>query len=320
MIAKTFFTAVLAASFMAGTHASPCKASSRPIDVSATVGISSTATSTEGSGTTQAISSTTDASSADDTTLTISQSDISSRMTSLEDVTTTTAVSTTDLSTIVVESSTEAPATTISTIDLISSVQETIVETSTASTDATSTAGLTTTEITTTEESTTTAESTTTTAEAPPAPTFLLNGGFDDELYTTAPWTRASGIITLSLSSTVKHDGRNSAELKYLTGGQSAIRQQLGVTPQAGVDYPLSAWFRPGVGCSNALIYCTYGNGLTSSAQSLMVSALVNQWVELSHTCNYSQAQIDAGGLQLYVGFICPRDAIAWIDSITFLQ
>ncbi|WXC67051.1 hypothetical protein SNK03_012817 [Fusarium graminearum] len=175
MIVNTFVTAFLAASLMVGSRASPCKVSSRTIDTSTTVGV--TSTFAEVPGTTESVASTTGVSSFEDTTLTISQSETSTEASAIsEDITTavlttdlnpiaietgtesstvpediiTTSVLTTDMNYITIETGTESTisegfiTTAISTTDLSSTIIDGSTETSTISDDATTTAASTT--------------------------------------------------------------------------------------------------------------------------------------------------------------------------------
>jgi hypothetical protein len=108
-------------------------------------------------------------------------------------------------------------------------------------------------------------------------------------------------------------------------GSTSYITQVFSSPPQAGVGYSASAWVRPGNGCTLAVLGCAYGNaGLFAGRRNLVVAAMgtqpgtINQWQEISHTCTYTQAQIDQGGLALNLGFMCNTGSEAWIDSVTF--
>ncbi|QPC62642.1 hypothetical protein HYE67_004873 [Fusarium culmorum] len=148
MIANTLVTALIAASFMAGSQASPCKASSRTTDISTTVGI--TLTSAEAPGTTETVVSTTGVSSVEDTTLTISQAETSTGSYAISEDVIPTALSITDLDSSIVETST-----------VTSTVSEAIITTSGLTTETNSITIETSTESTIPEDSIATAISTT---------------------------------------------------------------------------------------------------------------------------------------------------------------
>ncbi|RBR24703.1 uncharacterized protein FIESC28_02476 [Fusarium coffeatum] len=330
MIAKTFVTAFIAASFMASSEASPCKVSSRTTDALTVGEISSTATatSTETAAATETLVSSSGVSSVETTALTAGQFDTTSEASTIsDDATTTVAVATTDLTSIVVESTTEASitfedatTTAVSTADLSSTVDESSIETSTVFMDATTTDTPTTEISPATTESTTTAEATTTTIEAPIVPTFLVNSGLDDESDTTQPWDFlfSTTSVSLSLSSTTKHEGRNSAKLTFMDEASIYVQQPLVSSIEAGVPYSASAWVRAGLGCTHAYLFCGYPNGNALEIQDVAVGGTADQWLLITNTCNYSRDQVMGGGLYLAVGFVCLPGSTAWFDSVSF--
>ncbi|KAM0499489.1 hypothetical protein ACHAP8_005645 [Fusarium lateritium] len=285
MITNRFITALIAASFMVGSQASPCKPSSRITDISTTVSV--TSTSAEVPATTKVIILTIDISSVEDITLTISQSETSTELSAISEDITTAAVSTTDLSSIIIETSTET-----------STVPEDITTTDIPTTTA---------ERTTLAEAITTT-TTTTTTEAAAITTFIINSGFDDETDNAEPWALLNPERGLfSIDSDIKHDGRNS-------GPQ--VGQPLKEPIQAGVPYRASAWVREGYGCTQAVLLCAHSK--TTSIKRQLQFLTTDLWHQVSLSCTYSQDQIDAGGLYVNIQFYCGIDAKAWMDTITF--
>ncbi|KAF5561178.1 hypothetical protein FNAPI_3804 [Fusarium napiforme] len=245
------------------------------------------------------------------TTAIISTSEVSSTKEMTFDCTITTAMSTIEASSVVEFSSTIID----SSSEIITSSQEPTAIESVSTTEPIPTI----TEITTTSEATTTA---TTEAAGPPT---ITNLSFDDTL---EPWTVTQpNLVSLSLDTNIKHDGRSSALMSFSPAGGSTtyITQTFSSPPQAGVGYPASAWVRPGDGCTLVVLGCSYGNaGLFAGRRNLVVAAMgtqpgtINQWQEISYTCTYTQAQIDQGGLALNIGFMCNAGSEAWIDSVNF--
>ncbi|XEV06990.1 hypothetical protein FSHL1_012277 [Fusarium sambucinum] len=294
MITNRFITALIAASFMVGSQASPCKPSSRITDISTTVSV--TSTSAEVPATTKVIILTIDISSVEDITLTISQSETSTELSAISEDITTAAVSTTDLSSIIIETSTET-----------STVPEDITTTDIPTTTA---------ERTTLAEAITT--TTTTTTEAAAITTFIINSGFDDETDNAEPWALLNPERGLfSIDSDIKHDGRNSGRIWFYMGGGSAhVGQPLKEPIQAGVPYRASAWVREGYGCTQAVLLCAHSK--TTSIKRQLQFLTTDLWHQVSLSCTYSQDQIDAGGLYVNIQFYCGIDAKAWMDTITF--
>ncbi|KAM0547585.1 hypothetical protein ACHAPJ_010329 [Fusarium lateritium] len=299
MISKPFVTAFMATCLMAGSNASPCRVSSRSIEATTTTDVSvmvsaeteaPTTTTTEASivtdGTTATGLTTSDLSSIEELTSTIFESQ-----------------STTETSTAEGSSYTELSTTGLSyTEEFTLTVTET---TSTWSVEESTT--IMTESMTVGETSTTEAPTTTTTSEAPAGPTFLANAGFEASPVTTDPW---GFFITepnyaLSLDSDIKHDGEHSARIDLAVTATNYIRQEYSLTPEAGVPYSVSAWVRGGA----------RQNGQRTL---LSLAGSLNEWKQISGTCNYSQAQINAGNLYLYVGFTCSANGQGWIDTVSF--
>ncbi|OBS22500.1 hypothetical protein FPOA_08837 [Fusarium poae] len=283
----------MAASFMVGSQASPCKPSSRTTDtdISTVVGIISTPA--EASGTTETIISTTGVSSVEDTTTsTISQSEASTKSSAISEDVITTTVSTTDLSSIIIKTT----------------------ETSTLSADSTTT-GI----PTTTAESTTTAEviTTTTTTEPAAITTFITNSGFDDETDNAEPWALLNPERGLfSIDSDIKHDGRNSGRMWFNMRGSAHVGQPLREPIQAGVPYRASAWVRGGYGCTQVVLLCAHKK--TTSVKRQIQFLTTDLWHQVSLSCTFSQDQVNAGDLYVNIQFYCDSDAKAWMDTITF--
>ncbi|KAF5984646.1 hypothetical protein FCOIX_2535 [Fusarium coicis] len=264
------------------------------------------------------------------TTATISTSEVSSatKLTSdcIEEPTTTKYYSATEilatsvikLSSTVIESSTwittvteHATTTAISaretssTVDISSTIIESTTEITTSSQESTTTAPISTSElIPTTTESTTTSEATTTTKIEVAGPPTITNLSFDDTL---EPWTVTQpNLVSLSLDTNIKHDGRSSARMNFSPAGGSTtyITQMFSSPPKRGLDIQLPRLF--------------------AGRRNIFVAAMgtqpgtINQWQEISYVCTYTQAQIDQGGLALNIGFMCNAGSEAWIDSVTF--
>ncbi|KAF5542982.1 hypothetical protein FMEXI_7217 [Fusarium mexicanum] len=195
----------------------------------------------------------------------------------------------TEISSTVVESSTttsivkgDATITAISTAETSSVVQisSTIIESSTEITassqeptaaESIPTTGL----IPTTTETTATSEAKITTTTEAAGPLTFTNFGSDD---TTEPWSVTQpNLVSLSLDSDIKHDGRSSERMDFpLAGGSTSyITQAFSLPPQAGVGYLASVWVRPGHGYTLAVLGCAYGNaGLFSGRRNLVVAAI----------------------------------------------
>ncbi|KAG8670310.1 hypothetical protein FPOAC2_09660 [Fusarium poae] len=281
MITKTFVNAFIAASFMAGVQASPCKASSKTTDISTTVGITLTSAET-------AVSTTVGGSLAEDTTLTVSHTGTSTESSVIPEDITPTAVSTTALSSSIIESS---------------------IDTSTVPDD-----------ISTTAEGTTTAEAATTTTEVAIVTSFLTNGGFDDKKDTTEPWNHLTSIwADFSIDGNIKHDGRNSARLSFTSSETAYISQSLDAPIEAGISYSLSAWVRPGTGCTYAALACNTAD-TTVEVQQFDLASTVNQWKYISIACTWTQDQLNDGGLQLIFAFTCDTGSDGWVDTVTFSE
>jgi len=184
---------------------------------------------------------------------------------------------------------------------------------------------------TTKEASTTTdtASTTTSTNEAPGTPTFLVNAEFEDSPDDPLPWnlvvpvTQPPVDIGLAVDSDIKHDGSNSGRFDYVAfGGVAYVRQPLTSTPEAGVEYTMSAWVRvtrANAGCFFVNIRCTYGNGQAAGTNSITnLSQLGGQWFQLFGRCIYTQAHIDAGNLFLNVAIACRVNEQGWVDTVSF--
>ncbi|CEI70282.1 hypothetical protein FVEN_g1197 [Fusarium venenatum] len=282
MIAKTFVIAFIAASFIAGSQASPCKASSKTTDILTTVGLT----------TAEIAVLTTEVSSVEDITLTISQTETSTEPSAISEVTPI-AVTTTALSSSIIESS---------------------IETSTVPEDITTTAVPTT-----TAEGTTTAEATTTT-EVAVVTSFLTNGGFDDKKDTTQPWRNLnSEFVDFTIDNNIKHDERNSARLSFKSAVSGYIAQRLGAPITAGIPYSISAWVRPGTGCTRATLACN-SEYATVEVQGFDLASTINQWKQFSITCTWTQDEINDGGLDLIFAFTCGEGSDGWVDTIAFSE
>ncbi|RBQ66369.1 hypothetical protein FVER14953_21343 [Fusarium verticillioides] len=215
---------------------------------------------------------------------------------------------------------------TSSVVDLSSTIIESSSEIITSSQEPTAIESASTTElILTTREIITTSEATTTTTTEAAGPPTITNLSFDNTL---EPWTVTQpNLVSLSLDTNIKHDGRSFAHMSFSPAGGSTsyVNQTFSSPPQAGVSYPASGWVRPGNGCTLAVLGCAYGNaGLFAGRRNLVVAAMgtqpgtINQWQEISYTYTYTQSQIDLGVLALNIGFMCNAGSEAWIDSVTF--
>ncbi|KAF5623087.1 light induced alcohol dehydrogenase Bli-4 [Fusarium sp. NRRL 52700] len=153
---------------------------------------------------------------------------------------------------------------------------ETSVDPDETSTTALSTTKDTTTEIaTTTEAATTTA--TTSASEATSAIPFIRNAGFDDDDSSVAPWELYYvSEFDLSVTSNVKHDGRNSAIMAKSLGGTQLIdyiRQPLQGSITAGVTYTMSAWVNTHPFCPAVALRCSYQSNTWAEATPIDLSA-----------------------------------------------
>ncbi|KAF4336686.1 hypothetical protein FBEOM_9431 [Fusarium beomiforme] len=299
MIPKTFLTALTATCLAVSSNASPCKVSSRTTTVAST----ETASTTEIAST---ATQTTEASSIESATTVTDTSFIS-------DATTTIEFSTTEGSL---------------TIDLTSTATESDAVTTIATTTDSTTTETTTAEPTTTAEDTTTAEPTTTaetstTVEAPAGPTHIVNAGFEASSQSISPWSLVdtSAQYSVSVDTTESHEGQNSAHMSYRSGSTNFLRQPL-QNIEAGVSYTMSAWILSSSTCPVAYLRCTFNDdSVVKSEMYIVPDGTEDSWQQMTATCAYSQAQVDAGNLFFYVGFYCygslsePR-----IDTVGFRE
>ncbi|KAJ4047559.1 hypothetical protein NW761_007383 [Fusarium oxysporum] len=297
MVSKTLVAAFVATCFMSSSNASPCKVSSRSTNVSTST---EAPTSTlKASMTTQTAFSSTVLSSTENETITVTQSKSST------ETTTTSTTTQPPASTSVpapIDCSTNADCVAAIGPGAIGVYQCVDLVCQKINNPATT---LSTTQVSSTVE---VSKSTTTTTEATAATQYIINGEFDDGI--TAPWQLVNG-KTLALDATIKHDGRSSG---HLTSETNYIWQPFN-SLQAGVTYSVSAWVRTGSGCDQASIWCGY-NGGTAQQMDFYISS-ANTWQQISNFCNYNQAQVAAGGLNLYIGIDYITTEDTWFDSVT---
>jgi len=136
---------------------------------------------------------------------------------------------------------------------------------------------------------------------------------------TTDPWRLYNSASTLSLDSTIKYDGRNSAKLTFTSNAENIMGQKLETPIQSG-PYTVSAWVRRDVECSYANIICVYRTSSPFKRGKLETSPVEGQWEQIPVTCDYTQDYIDQGELCIYFGVNCKKGFTAWIDSVTFKQ
>lgn len=88
----------------------------------------------------------------------------------------------------------------------------------------------------------------------------------------------------------------------------------------AGVTYRMSAWVRASEGCAGTYIECGYqGDEFVNGETFHLDSEAADQWRQISATCTYTQAQLDAGDLYMLVGFGCPvGNNDAYVDTVGF--
>ncbi|CZR32810.1 uncharacterized protein FPRO_01943 [Fusarium proliferatum ET1] len=311
-------------------------------ELSSTITGSLTETPTFSKDTTTIVSMTTETSSTRELTFEITEgSTVEPTTTEGSPTTTTPMIPATEQSSTVIESRTrmttaaeDATTTAVfdtetsSTVEISSTIAESSVDITTSSQEPTATTSISATVSTLpTTESTTTSEVTSTTTTGAAGPPTITNLGFDD---TTEPWSVTQPhLVSLSLDSNIKHDGRSSARMSFSAAGGSTsyITQAFSSPPKTGVGYLASAWIRPGDGCTLAVLGCVYGNaGLFAGRRNLVVTATatqpgtINQWQEISYKCTYTQNQIDQGGLALNIGFMCITGSEAWVDSVQFSE
>ncbi|RSM20229.1 hypothetical protein CDV31_001026 [Fusarium ambrosium] len=259
--------------------------------------------STEASTTT--LVSVTDSSGSSTVASSTASSELSSAITSGSSTESTT-LTPTDLSTEVFTS------TSVSTTE---STTETFTQSSTK---------FTTSRTTTSSTESTTSEPPTTTSEAPVATTYLANSGFDDSSLSIDHWSVVNERgVTVTIDSTIQHDGPNSALLTFSRAQTSYIRQSLDPSLiQPGVPYTVAAWVRSNAvnglkQCSTVRILCTF----QTNGQAGVVSGQVTQaeqWQRIASTCTYNQWQLDIGSLYIVIALDCNGSGQGWIDSVQF--
>ncbi|RMJ20074.1 hypothetical protein CDV36_000148 [Fusarium kuroshium] len=266
-------------------------------------------------------------------TLTSSTEALSTTALSSTEASTTTLVSVTDssgsstvasstasseLSSAITSGSTTDSSTEVSTSTLVSTTE------STSETFTQSSTKFTTSQTTTSSTESTTSEPPTTTSEAPVATTYLANSGFDDSSLSIDPWSVVNERgVTVTIDSTIQHDGPNSALLTFSRAQTSYIRQSLDPSLiQPGVPYTVAAWVRSNAvnglkQCSTVRILCTF----QTNGQAGVVSGQVTQaeqWQRIASTCTYNQWQLDIGSLYIVIALDCNGSGQGWIDSVQF--
>ncbi|KAF9776185.1 hypothetical protein IL306_005659 [Fusarium sp. DS 682] len=330
------------------TDLSSADVSATELSLTITESEESTEASSTLNGITTAAVSSTGLSSAEELSTTVTQSGSNTeRSVASEDATTIglstiRGFSTVDLTSTAAESDTTWIESTPTTTDGTTTEAATTTD-STGTADSTTTKAATTTEPTTTAEDTTTtqpaisdkpttsaADSTistdlttsavsTTTTETRAAPTRITNGGFEDSALVASSWTRVTpsgSWFVLTIDTTQKHDGQNSALMTWSQGTSGFVRQSL-QDIKAGVPYAMSAWVLPSV-CTFAYIICYYNTvTVVNRANFPIAGGTGNTWQQVSTTCTYSQDQLDVGGLYLAIGFNCPgAGSKAHIDTV----
>ncbi|RSL84622.1 hypothetical protein CEP52_016395 [Fusarium oligoseptatum] len=319
MISKTLLTTLVAVYLLASSNASPCMPDVRSTEsasralTSSTEALSTIAfSSTEASTTT--LVSVTDSSGSSTVASSTASSELSSAITSGSSTESTTLIPT-DLST---GTSTTDSSTEVSTSTLVSTTE------STTETFTQSSTKFTTSRTTTSSTESTTSEPPTTTSEAPVATTYLANSGFDDSSLSIDPWSVVNERgVTVTIDSTIQHDGPNSALLTFSRAQTSYIRQSLDPSLiQPGVPYNVAAWVRSNAvnglkQCSTVRILCTF----QTNGQAGVVSGQVTQaeqWQRIALTCTYNQWQLDIGSLYIVIALDCNGSGQGWIDSVQF--
>ncbi|KAM0235877.1 hypothetical protein ACHAP5_009569 [Fusarium lateritium] len=298
----------MATCLVAGSNASPCKVSSRTTEATTTAGVPTTVASTE-TATAETTIATEEAS------------------TTAEDVTTTAlssiALSSTEQLSVTVTVSESSIETTLATTTIVSSSQDSSVPdpTSTEAESAvTSNESVATTTDGTATAAPTTTEAATTTTEAA-APTFILNAGFEDSSESVSPWSLYTFdvLTSLTVDTTVSHDGQNSAHIYYGPRRSNAIQQEIQGPIMPNVEYKVSAWVRASSGCSRVSLGCKYQYDETAGEASFSLDpASAGEWRQISSACSYTQEEFDFGGFVLTVGFECDLGSDAYVDTVSF--
>ncbi|KAH6997388.1 hypothetical protein EDB80DRAFT_727748 [Ilyonectria destructans] len=181
-----------------------------------------------------------------------------------------------------------------------------------------------TTSATTSETPSSTSDSSTTTTTTSTAPTsILINGHFDNEPPTTSPWETTGGTgvgISFSLDDVIRQGGARSGKLVFSgSAGLGYLRQALDmskITP--GASYQATGWIRTSdsTECSNGYMICAWNTLVVANAKMIPLDTAVNQFQQISTPCTWSQSQYDAGGLYIYVGFLCGGSGEGWVDTV----
>ncbi|KAH7178880.1 hypothetical protein DER46DRAFT_548867 [Fusarium sp. MPI-SDFR-AT-0072] len=299
LIAAAFANLALLASVNAG----PCKPQS--IATSATEMGSTIIVS----GTTTALSTTIETSTAISETETATETETTTTLT--EDGTTMSASVSETSTTIAVSESTTT----------VSSSDTTIVTSSEATTAPT-----------TTEGTTTVVESATTTTAAEAEPTeLLINGNFD--LGTVDPWLSSNDDIQLGSSSPYQgpayallqfgiSDGASYNNYVYQKIDKSLLKTGVyHFSAQVRVDFATNTQF--GDGCNAMSIGCSYGNPMNlvrvqGSTVTVSADAAAGQWTPLDTTCSLTEDKLSQYGyVSVSIGFSC-ANAEGNVDAVTF--
>ncbi|KAH7116592.1 hypothetical protein B0J13DRAFT_204220 [Dactylonectria estremocensis] len=141
-----------------------------------------------------------------------------------------------------------------------------------------------------------------------------------------SPWESVAGdgvSLSFSLDDVVRQGGTRSGKIVFSgSGGLGFIRQALDmskITPSA--SYQSTGWIRTSdnTECSTGYIICAWNTLAVAGSHMMPLTTAVNQFQQISTLCTWSQSQYDAGGLYIYVGFLCGSSGEGWVDTVDFV-
>ncbi|KAI5456517.1 hypothetical protein BGZ63DRAFT_467734 [Mariannaea sp. PMI_226] len=166
-----------------------------------------------------------------------------------------------------------------------------------------------------------TSTSTTSTHSLPTQPAGFVNGGFDDDAVSYAPWTADLTYLSMSLTTTNPRSEPNALSVSVTT---STSRHSLEFFQQLdssiivpGVPYLISAYVRADSdagngGCAGWVASCS---GTATWISTLGVQSSAFNWAKISSSCIWTEAQLSAGPPSISViAKLCRSGSFAFDD------
>ncbi|KAI9147026.1 hypothetical protein HJFPF1_13057 [Paramyrothecium foliicola] len=216
-------------------------------------------------------------------------------------------------------------ATSTTTVTLPSTISTTARVTSVVST-STTTIYDTTTTVTVTDAAATvsaiateTVTKTSTSSAAPAEPTNLLsNVGFENT-ESASPWVQA-GRSPLSLSTSVVHNGGQSAAITYASGDALVMLQR--VTVDANQNYAFTIWARQNtLACQRVYVACGTTNPNNFFGVAFATGdQVLNQWVQISTQCSWNSARVPDAAVTIRLPNNCLAGQTVFFDDASLFK